>query len=454
MAHPSLVSRCFLYGVFFSVLSHLVDAKGRTPPIVACEAGKIPAIYGESHCCPATCGVCGGPSCAKRPGGYSKCCQYGRPPGRMLSQKKPLSPKKKVPSPKKMQPVVAAAMQMAAEEAKPANTVHRAASILAPEGSTKLRSFSAEELSWMWRLSRDQLGLTSQNATQEDDEGNTETRAFLEPECDNHGKCVTQFYRSCPELLLGEKSNSVYIHVPEGANTDMVCKVIEHTSPAVSFTDVASNPGAKPLACSAESLATLTQAYNTLRFFTFVRDPIQHFLSGYVESEQRHMREGNVAAIAAYQSQFRNKVGTTARVKEYVTKILSEKYMNIRGVREVYRVYPQSGFAKLIPNIFFGRLENLNEDWRRLQRLLRVRQLPVDLSCADEHPDEFAATLHDVAQKAVFQDVQLHRALCVLFLPDYINFGYELPKNCKTAAIRAVLSKILAPPNVKAPDSS
>ena len=100
------------------------------------------------------------------------------------------------------------------------------------------------------------------------------------------------------------------------------------------------------------------------RLFTFVRDPIQHFLSAYKEIEYRHAED------APFQAQFAAALGTEARVHEFLWRYLHEKYVHGAKKAQTYHTYLMSGLRhpkQDVKAVAVGRLEELDLHWRQVR---------------------------------------------------------------------------------------
>ena len=99
--------------------------------------------------------------------------------------------------------------------------------------------------------------------------------------------------------------------------------------------------------------------------FTFVRDPIQHFLSGYSEFEFRTI---TAKLTACFMCTYHNwPLGSQHRFWAFLYDVLS---LNLIDSHESIRhIFPMSGILHHYPRVdFVGSVENMAEDWKRLQR--------------------------------------------------------------------------------------
>jgi len=198
--------------------------------------------------------------------------------------------------------------------------------------------------------------------------------------------------------------------------------------------------------------------------FTFVRDPITRFISGYAEIEHR-IREGQYTELANALSGHAQ--GSRQRAAAFFEEFLRD------GVGRDGHVKPQLEFmipcgGCSVPLDFLGRVENMENDWKRLL----VKQ-DCTASAFDAFDDSLGLHPNDVTDKLAMEkvlgvpldDVTLApqesevislaestdmnaivlalrqnsarylNALCWLLLPDFVAFGYELPLECSQALV-------------------
>jgi len=201
--------------------------------------------------------------------------------------------------------------------------------------------------------------------------------------------------------------------------------------------------------------------------FTFVRDPIARFVSGYAEIEYRLSVKKNFVHFLPIFS----RVGTVERFKEFIRMIVNSKGSNTLfrdSNTELEHIAPQIGAInvarrteKIKINIY--RLEKFQEEWKRLSKetdipellhALHDNQLLLHHSSKDPNKTKEAAyrllnpalllnitdrysTCNDELSNdtnEIFNNISYHylRALCRIYLPDFTCLGYELPQVCYT----------------------
>jgi hypothetical protein len=165
--------------------------------------------------------------------------------------------------------------------------------------------------------------------------------------------------------------------------------------------------------------------------FTFVREPIEHFVAGYNELEFRWFLEftnysGRVEEVCQVEGCVFHTfdIGSPERVWAFVGDMLLGK---LRTLREVGHVYPQSGV--LAPGLrldFVGKVETFDADWKRLMdTYLNADGYVFDTSLGRHNSSGFEAGRS--AKELVLHDRHLVQVLEELFVIDYKCWGYDFP---------------------------
>lgn len=220
---------------------------------------------------------------------------------------------------------------------------------------------------------------------------------------------ANQFYTKCAlmsrSLLDG---NALYIRIPKNGNDNIRCNLMNW-------------PGEGEDVPCLNSTNGLRVSTTGVRLWTFVRDPISRFVSGYTEVEFRNQNKPWV------QEKFTHPIGTRERFREYITSMLQG-----RKVPEIYHTFSQSWVGTQFPLITAGKIESMDNDWLAVQEWLGILQpKPFDKECNTHPTSADPLKTSAVAKLALEEDPILMRALCVLLLPDFQNFAYELPEVCQ-----------------------
>lgn len=149
--------------------------------------------------------------------------------------------------------------------------------------------------------------------------------------------------------------------------------------------------------------------------FTFVRDPMSHFMSGLAETMWRSFNGGNVTV-------------TTHMVANFLKSFLNFQY---RGLKWIEHTFPMSG-AFFQHNIsFVGQLESFDDDWQILHSrytLFETFDKKLGVHPSSEDPNTAKAAIRSL----LASEPQYLRALCQLMMVDYVCFPtYRLPRGCE-----------------------
>lgn len=172
--------------------------------------------------------------------------------------------------------------------------------------------------------------------------------------------------------------------------------------------------------------------------FTFVRDPVARFISGYTEVEWRYgaepanepqRRQGPV-----FQKRFKHARGTPERFREFVAGLVEGE---MQTFSEMFHIKPQ--VVRMVGPLggqpmVVGRLEDFPRSWRALQAHLDIppdARAEFDFSlCRHETSNDPFGTA-EAARAALKADPDLQVALCAILLPDFLAYGYALPEACE-----------------------
>jgi hypothetical protein len=169
--------------------------------------------------------------------------------------------------------------------------------------------------------------------------------------------------------------------------------------------------------------------------FTFVREPVGHFVAAYNEVEYRwsHSNTTWSVGVANYSTELERlcavegcifpafEMGTAERVWAFVGDLILGK---LRDFLEVQHVYPQSGILMktALELDFVGKLERFQEDWDKMLRAY-VGDADRRWDASLRHPSHgFIAGI--AGKKAIHDDPRLAEVLRELMFMDFACYGY------------------------------
>lgn len=170
------------------------------------------------------------------------------------------------------------------------------------------------------------------------------------------------------------------------------------------------------------------RSLHNMKSFTFVREPMNHFLAG--------LRE-------YYFRLYRDKFTLTPSFLEQDLYDLLDNNMTFlpSTLHSVMHVFPQAGilsfnanptFVKFPHNLptYVGKLESFDEDWVKINKMYGVNiSLSKDLAV---HPTQEDPNKVKIAFSAVMErNEPLRNALCILLHVDYLCFNYTIPQYCR-----------------------
>lgn len=178
--------------------------------------------------------------------------------------------------------------------------------------------------------------------------------------------------------------------------------------------------------------------------FTFVRDPISAFLSGYAEAAHRMLADPSSLRGKHSEATTYDKVACedpNANMSRFVA-FLDDTKAGRRMGYDSYHVWPQVMKLDVLPDPkrfdFVGRVETLREDWQLLLHHLGVRSsmVPGKVNSASHNVDN-CGRLIAVPRDAVSSQIT---QLCDLLSADFVCFGYRLPPACRPAMNAALVT--------------
>ena len=172
--------------------------------------------------------------------------------------------------------------------------------------------------------------------------------------------------------------------------------------------------------------------------FTFVRDPVSTFLSGYAEAvHRRDGAWGSARSAVGPNTTFgtvdcNGSDANATRFAAFLEDVLRCRRLNY----DAYHVWPQVVKLDVLPDgrsfDFIGRVEHLRDDMDRLLRLLGVNRSSAvaGINPASHNQDRCGRQIGvpDRARRAALP------LLCDLLRADFICFGYAPPPECRRTA--------------------
>ena len=229
---------------------------------------------------------------------------------------------------------------------------------------------------------------------------------------------------------------------------------------ATSSTEVATNAKHQ----SFESTLIPSLAHNNPKrvvsnpIFTFVRDPIQRFMSGFTETIYKHHQKYKIF----------NPDGSEFKINETIAKNYLIELLNFRpSLFDIEHIYPMVGAFTHFNIEVVGSVENMKHDWEnKIKPLYNINATyaikvgqhetsadhPMTIlkkAEASKDPNNARAVIKAILSK----ETKFSRAFCHLLLIDYICLPkYILPSKCmflssiRDAAIAAILSNRFVAP--------
>lgn len=155
--------------------------------------------------------------------------------------------------------------------------------------------------------------------------------------------------------------------------------------------------------------------------FTFIRDPMSHFNSGfrefYYRTNLKHMKKG-------INSSFSSKTISISKLISILDNYLS---LNSTFDISVDHTYPQTSVLNNIPVDLFGRMENFDADWNEIMSYYNLNlnfRIIGNGHASSNDPNGIDKIWHKIPLNYL-------RSICVLLSVDYLCLNYNFPSYCE-----------------------
>lgn len=171
------------------------------------------------------------------------------------------------------------------------------------------------------------------------------------------------------------------------------------------------------------------------RVFTFVREPLERFVSGFAEIERTY-RNPHFDFFRLAET------GSHQQAQLFIDRFFEDGVMYNGHVKPQSEFLPPFSASCGLRMDFIGKVEDLSNGWSSFLASQQCAGHPFRSSLG-QHPTEHSETfaMHSVLKSN--EGVYL-RAFCWLSLPDYVIFDYQLPQQCQDADILEVLQILQA----------
>lgn len=187
---------------------------------------------------------------------------------------------------------------------------------------------------------------------------------------------------------------------------------------------------------SKEYMPRASRIHQSKCIFTFVRDPVQHFISGYNEYEFRAMSDLNSTAHCEHCIYDKFPKGSEERFWGFLLDFLSFNFLKCSNDRcqninvEIRHVFPMSGVLKSYSRVdFVGSIENMVDDWRGLHteclHTSKCQSFSIDKSIGLHKSSSDPYGLYTTAKNVVRESQVVREILRSILEEDYRCFGGE-----------------------------
>jgi len=258
---------------------------------------------------------------------------------------------------------------------------------------------------------------------------------------DMYQNVTNPFYHQCYAAEVSHVAKAIFIRIPKCANAAVVFNMKSSTSFSDgSFTHASLHVeqrvyGVETMRCGLID-HYLKQGYSA---FTTTRQPIERFLSAYKEVV---MREYDVCAkngplcSQEYHALFLNPVGSPEHFLEFLTYLLEGKLLQVSS--QIFHVFAQVGIFHEMQEICALRVETIRQGWLDFQYLLGTEAFVWKEWFG--HPPEFNGVSH-AAKGVVMNNKNVTRAICAIYMVDFVAFRYQMPIECREEEMLRQLNK-------------
>ena len=189
-----------------------------------------------------------------------------------------------------------------------------------------------------------------------------------------------------------------------------------------------------------KALTLHNHSLNDYFVFTFVRDPIKHFISAYSEVDRRltkvwlrkpaYAPKGFIAIKRNASNEPARALAALEEVRSGVERGLTPSHMYSQFWK-VNRCLTRNKMP-LIMN-FIGHIEDLVEEWKKVESHIGVEHEPLTFSHSGTHIyKKHAQSIELKINDPEHANVALVRKICEYYRLDYACFDYPFPAVCKT----------------------
>ena len=164
----------------------------------------------------------------------------------------------------------------------------------------------------------------------------------------------------------------------------------------------------------------------------FVRNPLEHWVSGYSEIAFRARTHPN---YKSYLYSFTKQTGDEAQALAFIRDFAAGRFHRVHDITDAH-CFPQVAFLANTTLDYLGDLVDLRTSWESFGRIFGLDGWPTfkfDYSESHSHTDANSGSAARSAMQALAFHVggPYREALCRLLLPDFVCFDYALPDDCQ-----------------------